>query len=279
MLDPSAGSVPASRGRSLVRPEVEDRHRRQIGPNVGDRERIASAAAGAALLSIALVRRGLVGAAAGAAGAILVLRGATGRCSVYRTLGKSSAAQPRDAEREITIARSVTIGAEPDAVRELLRDPGRIRAIFDRITGIDVEGDVWHLAARAPGGRELSWNALRSEEGDTIAWRSQPEAIFEHELRITLVPAPGARGTEVRATLRLRPPGGVAGSVVAHVMSGITARGLGSVLRRLQMALETGEIATTAGQPAGPRSTVHRLFAPLRVEPRSEPLRGQEGAA
>jgi hypothetical protein len=59
--------------------------------NVGEMERIASAAGGAALLAIGLSRGSLRGLLAAAAGGALLYRGLSGRCMVYESLGLSTA--------------------------------------------------------------------------------------------------------------------------------------------------------------------------------------------
>ena len=65
--------------------------------NVAPWERWASLAGGAALLTAALRRPSPVAAALAAGGALLIERGLTGQCALYRALGYSSlgAERPR----------------------------------------------------------------------------------------------------------------------------------------------------------------------------------------
>lgn len=58
--------------------------------NVGRNERWISGGAGAALVGLGLWQRGLIGLGAGIAGAALLVRGATGHCSVYQALGRNT---------------------------------------------------------------------------------------------------------------------------------------------------------------------------------------------
>jgi uncharacterized membrane protein len=55
--------------------------------NVNDWERIGSALGGAALVGYALARPSLIGTLLAVAGALMIERGVTGQCMLYRTLG------------------------------------------------------------------------------------------------------------------------------------------------------------------------------------------------
>jgi uncharacterized membrane protein len=63
--------------------------------NVGDPERIASGLGGAALVAYALARPSLGSTLLAIGGALLIERGITGECSLYRRLGRDTRA-PRE---------------------------------------------------------------------------------------------------------------------------------------------------------------------------------------
>jgi hypothetical protein len=89
--------------------------------NVGRGERIASTAAGAALLAWGAYRRSLGGSLAAAGGAALLLRGATGICPVYAATGLNTA-RSADEEREET--ESVASASHAASPRPLARRRG-----------------------------------------------------------------------------------------------------------------------------------------------------------
>ena len=60
------------------------------GLNIGKNERWASALLGVVLSAYALKRRGVTGLVAGFVGGLLVKRGSTGECPVYRNAGVTS---------------------------------------------------------------------------------------------------------------------------------------------------------------------------------------------
>jgi hypothetical protein len=66
--------------------------------NVGRAERLASTAAGAGLVLLGASRRSALGGLVALGGAVLLLRGATGRCPVYRAAGISTAADGEGTE-------------------------------------------------------------------------------------------------------------------------------------------------------------------------------------
>jgi uncharacterized membrane protein len=223
-------------------------HREPLLPvNVSQDERLLSALAGAGLVAVGLMRRGLPGLAAGAAGAALLGRGASGRCAVYRAMGIAGVAPSRLAP--IEVARAVTIAASVEEIRDALRSPERW------LTGGAVEeaireGDRWRLAIRALGVEHRDVTVeLRDESDHVFAFVARRgEAGRAHEGRITFTGAPGALGTEVRASIAVQPEGRV-GATLARALEGVAARALGHALGRLRQVVETGETARTQPQP------------------------------
>jgi uncharacterized membrane protein len=80
------------------------------GGNLGEGERLASTLGGALLLFYGLARRpSLMSAVLAAAGGLLLQRGVTGHCLIYRALGFGThpAAAADRADREDEVARAV----------------------------------------------------------------------------------------------------------------------------------------------------------------------------
>jgi hypothetical protein len=93
--------------------------------NVGTIERWASAAGGGALLAWALGRRRLSTAAGALAlgGAALLLRGATGHCPVYSSLGRDTADDPdRVSVRGATVRSGGRTWPLPEGARKIRKD-------------------------------------------------------------------------------------------------------------------------------------------------------------
>ena len=90
--------------------------------------------------------------------------------------------------------------------------------------------------------------------GSHIGWRSADESDVEHAGVVRFHPATGGRGTVVRLVMRGPSTAGGAGGPLAKLMSKGPRFEITEELRRFKQLLETGEIATTRGQPSGRRS-------------------------
>lgn len=93
--------------------------------------------------------------------------------------------------------------------------------------------------------------------------------LSSDEVTVTFAPAPGARGTEVRAVLQ-KSSGGPVGKVVGAVTGTDPERQLSDAMRRFKQLLETGEVIRSEGSPEGvsaPRTRKQRSAEPLGAKP------------
>lgn len=109
-----------------------------------------------------------------------------------------------------------------------------------------------HWKAKAPAGMSVEWDAEITEDqpNELIAWRSLPNADIDHFGSVRFEEGPGGRGTVVRVELTYRPPGGTAGAMLAKLFGEEPEQQIDADLRRFKQHMETGEIATTEGQPS-----------------------------
>jgi hypothetical protein len=96
----------------------------------------------------------------------------------------------------------------------------------------------------------LDVDVVEARDGALVVWESQP---FGMRLGARFDPAPGDRGTEMTLTAEYRPATAL-GRSAARAMCGE----LGDGLRRFKQWVESGEIATVAGQPNGTMPEVQR---------------------
>jgi uncharacterized membrane protein len=81
-----------------------------------------------------------------------------------------------------------------------------------------------------------------------------PEAeppLSDDAAQVSLTPAPGNRGTEVRVVVDKSTPGGGLGQKVAAAFGTDPQRQLDDALRRFKQLLETGEVIRSEGSPGG----------------------------
>jgi uncharacterized membrane protein len=110
-----------------------------------------------------------------------------------------------------------------------------------------------HWVAKGPAGSTVEWDAEITEDrsNERIAWRSVEGAEVEHAGSVRFEPAPGGRGTVITVDMHYRPTLGTVGAAVAAWFGEDPNQTVKMDLRRFKQVMETGEIITTEGQPAG----------------------------
>ncbi len=234
-------------------------------------ERVGSLAGGALLAGWALrapTPLRLLGAALGGG---LLWRGARGRCAVKAALERG--AEPVEVRAAVTIARTPW---DVYAGWRRLEDLPRFMHHLERVEVLDARRSRW--TARAPRGfARARWEAelVVDEEPTRIAWRSLPGGDVETAGEVTIVDAPGGRGTELHLRLELHPPAGALGGAAARLLRPSLARVVREDVRRFKQLLEAGELPSTAGQPSG-RGAPARAPAPRATPPRPSAVHAQE---
>ena len=212
-------------------------------------ERLALGLGGSALALVGLSRRGTAG------GTLLTLAG--GALAASALAGRPDLAAWRQraemAGGEITIDRWITIARPAEELyaswRQYENLPQFMRYI-ETVRPVDERRSHW--VARGPAGRTLEWDAeiVEDRPPEVLRWRAV-EASVEHEGSVHFRPAPGGRGTEVHVHLTYRPPGGRVATTAARLLGAAPDQLVADTLRRFKQLQETGEIATTEGQPMG----------------------------
>jgi uncharacterized membrane protein len=231
--------------------------------NVGPLERAVSVIGGGFLVAGGFRKRGTAGAAAVLLGGAALKRGLTGWCNVYGALdldtsGPEEAAPARPSapvrRAGVDVSAAATVDRPADELYRLWRDPSnlpRFVSVIEGVDPIDERRARWRL--HAPFGREVEFEAeiTADEPGTRIAWRAAPGSLVEHVGEVRFRSGPPGRGTEVHMRLRFLPPGGAAGASVAALFDGAAEMKLRGDLKRFKQMVETGEVATTDGQPSG----------------------------
>jgi len=130
---------------------------------------------------------------------------------------------------------------------------------LDSVSETDTGDGRSHWIAKTPMGSRVEWDAevVDEREGQLISWRSLPGSQVHNTGSVLFESLPGDRGTMVRATFDLAPPGGAAGRLAAKALGPITKQQVHEDLRRFKNLMEAGEIPTTEGQPEGRRPLVN----------------------
>lgn len=232
-------------------------------PNVGKAERFASLFAGGFLAGAGLRRGGLRGAAMGAAGAMLLHRGATGHCFVYRALGVNTAeaagarrgAMPAEGEAGgVRVEASITVDRPAEELYAFWRDVTNAPRFMRRILAVrvlDERRSRW--TAEGPRGRSWEWTSeiTEDEPNRRIAWHSLPGSDLPNRGSVEFAPGDRPGETVVRQTVEFDPPGGVVGQAIAGALHEMPEEMVKEDLRRFKALMETGEVATARTEAEG----------------------------
>jgi uncharacterized membrane protein len=221
-------------------------------------ERLAAVVGGAALVSFVARERSWRALGAAVAGVPLIYRGATGSWPVPRAVTRKvrSAAQagPLQVETSLVIAKPAT---ELYAFWRDLENLPRFMKNLDEVHEIGDRRSRW--VGRTPLGAKAGWEAeiVDEQPGRLISWQSVEDSLVETAGSVVLEEAPAGRGTIVRVSLEVRPPGLLVGQALARFSRPLLEMEVREDLRRFKSLMEAGEVPTTAGQPAGARSAIN----------------------
>ena len=252
-------------GQSAGTPEVGAEFASKV--NVGQTERWASAIGGGALALYGLTRGSLGGIALAILGGALVQRGVSGHCNVYGAMGYNTAGEGEHRRsdkvsvaggRGMKVEKSVTINRPPEELYSFWRNFENLPRFMNHLESVRVTGgDRSHWVAKGPAGSTVEWDAevYNEKENEMIAWRSLEGADVASAGSVHFTPAAAGRGTVVRVVMKYDPPGGAVGAAVARLFGENPEQQIDEDLRRFKQVMESGEIATTAGQPSGRAAT------------------------
>ena len=128
-----------------------------------------------------------------------------------------------------------------------------------------------HWVGELPGGARIEWDSEITEDvpNRLIAWQITGKALTGTAGQIAFTPIPHRKATDVRVTMDFPPVVGALGTSVGMIFAHGPEQEVRENLRRFKELAETGEIATTEGQPSGARKTSSFLQAQQR--PRRHP--------
>lgn len=220
--------------------------------NVGSTERIVSAAVGLALMYFGLRKFSIPGLLAGAVGAALFERGASGYCPVNNLAQRGPAKKPVESAE---ITKSLTINKPRAEVYQYWRKLENLPTFMQHLESVsqtDKKRSNW--VAPIPGGvGKISWDAeiVEEVENEKLSWRSVLNAAVDNSGEVLFKDAPGDQGTEIYVIIKYLPPAGAIGSAAAKLFNPAFKQMVKEDLRRFKRLMETGEIPVSEAQPSG----------------------------
>lgn len=191
--------------------------------NVNRAERILSLAAGSFLLykSIGLMRRRpLIALQEALVSGVLLYRGATGVCPVYRQLGTNTSDPSA-----ISITERFMVDRPRNEVYAFWRNLENLPRFMKHLSSVEERNEKnSHWRANIPGELvKLSWNAeiTREEENSYIGWQSVEGSMVDNAGRVQFTDAISGQGTELEVEINYFPPAGSLGRGIAKLLNGV----------------------------------------------------------
>ena len=166
----------------------------------------------------------------------------------------SSTPAPQDNAVSVRVKKSITINRSPEELYRFWHEFQNLPAFMNDLESVQVTGEKRsHWIAKGPAGKRIEWDAeiIEDRPNELIAWRSLEGSDVENSGSVRFERARGKPGTVIRVEIEYRPPAGSLGATVSKFLGADPKQALHENLHRLKQLMETGEIITTEGQPAG----------------------------
>ncbi|MBE9043985.1 cyclase [Pleurocapsales cyanobacterium LEGE 10410] len=185
-----------------------------------------------------------------------VLADYSDRAQLKETNPIEQAAEAVGLMSNIQVEKTVTIDRPASELYSYWRDLTNLPNFMGHlksVTNLNEAGTVSHWVANAPLDLNVEWDAeiIADEPDCLIAWNALENADIDNCGFVRFKTATGDRGTQVKVVLEYQPPGGALTNAIAKLFGESPTEQIGDELNRFKQLMETGEIATTKGQPQG----------------------------
>ncbi|MBX9256200.1 SRPBCC family protein [Desmonostoc muscorum CCALA 125] len=156
--------------------------------------------------------------------------------------------------QRIKVEKTVTINKPAEELYRFWHNFGNLPSFTKHLKDVKVYNDKrsrWITSGLL--GTTVEWDAdiIEDRPNELISWTSVEGAGIANSGSVRFQPTLNDRGTQVKVVTEYNPPGGAIGDAIAKLFGEAPEQQLGDDLRRFKMLMETGEIATTEGQPKG----------------------------
>lgn len=157
-------------------------------------------------------------------------------------------------DEPLKVEKTLTINRSPAELYQFWHNFENLPQFMKHLQNVQVKDQRRsHWKTKAPLNQTVEWDAdiTAERENEFISWASVPGADIANSGSIEFRPLSHDRGTEVKVISEYHLPLGGLGNAIAKIFGESPEQQIGDDLRRFKMLMETGEIATTEGQPQG----------------------------
>jgi uncharacterized membrane protein len=171
------------------------------------------------------------------------------------------------APTDLCFQTSIATSGSPDECYRFWRNIENLPRFMDSIESAQaLDERRFHWVAKGPAmGMEWDCEITEDRPGAALAWRTLNGAQIPNAGSVIFEAAPEGRGTIVRLSIHYSPIGGRLTAGLAKLLRQDPQSQVREDLRRFKQLLESGEIATTRGQPTGRRSVFGRAARRWRL--------------
>lgn len=216
--------------------------------NIDRGERVVSLASGTYLLfkSLSNLRKHPFLALQGVAtGSLLLYRGATGDCPVYRLIGKDTT----DPEA-INITEKIVVNVNREKLYDFWRQLSNLPKFMTHLNSVEEFGQKSTWVANTPGNLiNLRWNAeiTREKKGEYIGWQSVQGSMIDNAGKVEFSDTLNGTGTEITIEINYFPPAGSVGRGLVSLFNGSFERMISEDIRNFKQYAEDENFKRYAG--------------------------------
>ncbi|PTS99670.1 cyclase [Pedobacter sp. HMWF019] len=217
--------------------------------NIDQGERVVSILTGGWLLFESLKnmrKHPLIGLQVAAASGLLLYRGATGNCPVYRKIGKDTS-DPQ----AIIISDTITVNAPREKVYAFWRELSNLPKFMKHLKSVEETSDTVSLwTTNTPGDLiDLSWSAeiTREEPGEYLGWHSLEGSRIDNGGKVEFKDTLNGTGTELHIEIDYFPPAGSVGRGITSLFNGLFESMIREDIKNFKHYAEAAEFRQYAG--------------------------------
>ena len=217
--------------------------------NIDQGERIISVLAGSWLVYKSLKNLGkhpFLSLQGAAAGGLMLYRGATGVCPVYKQLNKDTT----DPEA-INITENIVVNAPKDKVYAFWRDLSNLPKFMNHLKSVEeINNNTSAWTANTPGGLiDLKWNAeiTREDEGEYLGWQSVEGSMIDNAGKVEFKETLSGTGTEIHVEIDYFPPAGSVGRGITSLFNGVFEKMIREDIQNFKAYAEAADFKQYAG--------------------------------